>query len=80
MVRLKGALTICLDALTISSNTLKDCSYDLTVGPSNTWLLRERGLWKSQVLNLTEVLLTFGQIFIDRNSQQVVPFFSRNDF
>ena len=77
-VRLKGVLTICVDALTISSNTLKDCSYDLTDGPSNTWLLLERGLWKSQVLNSTEVLSTFGQI--DRNSQQVVPFFSGNDF
>ena len=48
-----NVLTICLNALTISSNTLTDCSYDLTVGPSNVWLLLERGLWKSQVINST---------------------------
>ena len=30
------------------------------------------------VMKLTEVLSTFGQI--DRNSQQVEPCFSRNDF
>ena len=33
-----------LNALTISSNTLTDCSYDLTVGPSNVLLVLERGL------------------------------------
>ena len=54
------------------------CSYDTTVGPSNVWLLLARGLWKSQVMNLTEVLSTFGQI--DHNSQQVVLCFSGNDF
>ena len=63
-------LTICLNALTISSNTVTDCSYDLTVGLSNVWLLLERGLWKSQVMNSTEVLSTFGQI--NRNSQQTL--------
>ena len=65
-----NVLTICLNALTISSNAVMDCSYDLTVGPSNVWLLFERGLWKSQVMNATEVLLTFGQI--NRNSQQTL--------
>ena len=36
-------------ALTISSNTLTNCSYDLTVGPSNVWLLLERGLCKQKL-------------------------------
>ena len=30
-------LTICLNALPISLNTQTECSYDLTVGPSNVW-------------------------------------------
>ena len=34
-------------------------------------LKEDGGLWKSQVMNSTEVLLTFGPI--DRNSKQVVP-------
>ena len=41
-------------------------SKQLTVGPSNVWLLLVRGLWKSPVINSTE----FGEI--DRNSQQFV--------
>ena len=45
---------------------------------SDIYLLLERGLWKSLVMNLTEVLSTFLQI--DRNSQQVVLCFSGNDF
>ena len=65
-------LTICLNFLMISSNTHTDCSYDLTVGTSNVCPLLERGLWRSLVMNSTEVLSALGQI--DRNSQQVVPF------
>ena len=30
-----NVLMICLNTLMISSNTLTDCFYDLTVGPSN---------------------------------------------
>ena len=54
-----NVLTICPNALTISSNTQADCSYDLTVGLSNIWILLERGLWKSQVMNSTEVSQKF---------------------
>ena len=67
-----NVLMIYLNALTISSNTLTDCPYDLIVRPSNVidFYLKASGIVKSQVMNSTEVLSTFWQI--DHNSQQVV--------